>query len=132
GDRREDLGERGPQDDEAEDQPDVVRFPHRADRVVDECARLRPALRPARDQVPEAGPEVRATEEGVRGHADEQDHRDEVGFAHDAPAPTGSSSGGGATGPRGPYGTSVSSTSAARKRRLIARSTFTSTTPTTR
>ena len=43
-DRRERLGERGPQHDEAEDQPDVVRLPHRADRVADHRARPRAAL----------------------------------------------------------------------------------------
>ena len=37
--------ERGPQHDEAEDQPHVVRLPHRTDRVVD---RARAGVRPAR------------------------------------------------------------------------------------
>ena len=47
-DRRERLRERGPQHHEREDQPDVVRLPHRADRVVDERARPLAALGAAR------------------------------------------------------------------------------------
>ena len=46
GDRREGLGEPGPQHDEAEDQPDVVGLPHRSDRVVDHL----------RGRSPRAGP----------------------------------------------------------------------------
>ncbi len=54
-DRRERLGERGPQHDEREDQPDVVRLPHRADRVVDDGTRAfaaRPRRRRSRSQNP--------------------------------------------------------------------------------
>ena len=66
-DRRERLGERGPQHDEAEDEPDVVRLPHRADRVGDHRTRPRAPLGAAGEEVPEPGAEVGAAEERVRG-----------------------------------------------------------------
>ena len=84
-DRRVGLGEAGPQDDEAEDQPDVVGLPHRCDRVVDHLAGSLAALGASGDEVPEAGPEVGAAEDGVGGDADEQ--HDGRGGAH----PTGTS-----------------------------------------
>ena len=99
----------GPQHDEAEDQPDVVRLPHRADRVVDQRARPFAPLGAAGDEVPEPGAEVGAAEERVRGDAEEQHHGGRVRrFIRPAP-PRGVSS------PRmpgslGPYGTSDSST----------------------
>ena len=65
-DRRVGLGEARPQHDEAEDQPDVVGLPHRADRVVDHLAGPLAALGAAGDQVPEAGAEVGAAEDRRR------------------------------------------------------------------
>ena len=44
------------------------------------------ALAPARQQAPQAGAEVRAAEDRVHRHADEQDDRDRVGAAHRAPS----------------------------------------------
>ena len=70
----------GPQHDEAEDQPDVVRFPHRADRVVDDArAAAAPRSAPPAIEVPEPGAEVGAAEQRVRGDAEEQDDGDDVG-----------------------------------------------------
>ena len=68
-------GKHGPEHDEDEDQPDVVRLPDRADRVVDELPRSRAALGPAGDEIPEPGAEVGAAEQRVGDHADEQDDR---------------------------------------------------------
>ena len=79
--------------------------------------------RPA-DQAPEPGAEVRAAEHGVRRHAGPQDRGDGIGAAHAAPRPS-------TGGADGPYGTSESSSSAARQRRAIARSVTTSAAPST-
>lgn len=54
GDRRERLGERGPQHDETEDEPHVVGLPDRADGVVDERSGTFPAASAACDEVPES------------------------------------------------------------------------------
>ena len=87
---REDRLERGrearPEHDEHEDQPDVVGLPDRPDRPVDQLARPPAALAPAGEQAPEAGPEVRAAEDGVHGRADPEDDRDGVGATHCGPS----------------------------------------------
>ena len=71
-----------------EDEPDVVRFPDRPDGVVDDGTRAFAAVGATRDEVPEAGAEVGAPEQRIRGHAEEQHDRDRV-----APTqPTGTSS----------------------------------------
>ena len=124
-DRRERLGEGGPQHDETEDQPDVVRLPHRADGVADHRARHLPALGAARGEVPEPGAEVGAAEQRVRGDPHHEDDRDDI--AHG----TSSFGAGGAGVGRGPYGPpSSDSTSPSRNRLLISRSTSTRVTPT--
>ena len=51
----------------------MVRFPHRADRVVDDFARLLPTLRATRRQVPEARTEIRSPEDCVHSDGGEQD-----------------------------------------------------------
>src|SRR3712207_7452205 len=51
--RGERPGERRPEDDEDEDQPDVVGLPHRGDRVLDELALAGAAPGAAGEQVPE-------------------------------------------------------------------------------
>ena len=63
----------------------MVRFPHRADRVVDHRARALAALGAAGDEVPEPGAEVGAAEERVRGDAEEQHDRDDVAVIRPAP-----------------------------------------------
>ena len=78
-DRRERRREAGPHDDEDEDQPDVVRLPDRAHRALDHPADPRAPLGAARGEVPEAGAEVGAAEDGVRGEADDQDGCAELG-----------------------------------------------------
>ncbi len=102
--RREHFRERGPQHDEAEDQPDVVGFPHRTDRVLDQAPRPFAARRAAGGQIPEPRAEVGAAEQCVRGDPEQQHARDDIGFTH-APAAhaTGSGSRSGSGGSsRGP------------------------------
>ena len=129
-DRRERLGEAGPEDDEREDQPDVVGLPDRPDRVVDDGARTLAALGAAGGEVPEAGAEVGAAEHRVGDDADEQHDGDRVGH------PTGSCSsalGRPAIGSRRAVrhvGLGLSSAGRSRQRRLIRRRTRTSVTPT--
>src|SRR5215211_1599157 len=127
GDRGVGLGERGPQDDEDEDQPDVVGFPHRTDRTFDGGAGAPASLGAARGQVPEPGPEVGAAEDRIGHHGQEQHPGD--GGAHR----TGSSSAvTGTGGSLGPYGTSCSAGPSARRNRLlIPRSTRIVVVPTT-
>ncbi len=107
----------GPEHDEHEDQPDVVGLPHGPDRPVDELARAPAAVAATGDEAPEAGAEVRAAEDGIRRHADPQHDGHGVGGAH-----RGASA-------DGPYGTSESTSSAARQRLAIARSVITSAAP---
>ena len=90
------MREGGPQHHEAEDEPDVVGLPDRADGVRGDGPRPRAASRATGDEVPEPGAEVRPAEDGVGGHADEQ-HDGDRG-AH----PTGTFSAGGGIGSRGP------------------------------
>ena len=129
------LGEGGPQHDEAEDQPDVVGLPDGSDGVVDEGSRTGPPIRASGGQVPEARAEVRAAEERVRDDPEEEHHGAGVGPAHGTfTSSRVCRSGGGSTGPRGPYGTSVSSIwpPASRHRRLMPRRTRIVVTATTR
>ena len=63
GDRGVRRREAGPEHDEAEDQPHVVGFPHRSDRVVDDLAGSFAAVASPGDQVPEPGAEVGAAED---------------------------------------------------------------------
>ena len=81
-DRLERGRERRPEHHEDEDQPDVVGFPHRADRPVDQLARAPAAAASAGDQAPEPGPEVRSAEHHVRRQARPQHPGDGVGRAH--------------------------------------------------
>ena len=74
-DRRVRLREAGPQHDEGEDEPDVVRLPDRGDRVIDHRARTSPPRRSSGDEIPEAGTEVGAAEQRVGDHPDEEDDR---------------------------------------------------------
>ena len=98
GDRREGLGEPRPQHDEAEDQPDVIGLPHRSDRVVDHLPGALAGGWTPGDEIPEAGAEVGAAEDGVGGDAGEQQGGD--GLSHQTA--TSSCSGASASGSRGP------------------------------
>lgn len=69
GDGGERLREARPQDHQDEDQPHVVRFPDRADGVLDQPALGGAPLRPSGHQIPEAGAEVGPAEEGTSGDA---------------------------------------------------------------
>src|SRR5262249_60086673 len=95
------------------------------DRPVDQLAWTPSSLVAAREQAPQAGPEVGPAEDGVEGHADQQDDGDRIGLAH-PDAPAARSAGGPASGP---YGTSTSCSSASRQRRDIARSVMTRAAP---
>ncbi len=88
-DRREGLGEPGPEHDQREDQPHVVGFPHRADGVVDERPWSLAPVRSAGDEVPEPGAEVRAGEDRVGTHRGEQHDGDGV-IHRRAPPPASS------------------------------------------
>ena len=81
-----------------EDQPDVVGLPHRADRVVDHLAGALAGGRTPGDEIPEAGAEVGAAEDGVGGDAGEQQGGDRLGHQ----TGTSSCSGASASGSRGP------------------------------
>ena len=72
----------GPEHDQTEDQPHVVRFPDRTDRVVDQRARPFAPLGAAREEVPEPGAEVGAAEERVRRHPEEQHHGGHIRHVH--------------------------------------------------
>src|SRR5262249_20694129 len=65
GDGRERGREAGPEHHEYEAQPDVVRLPHRAERVLDQAALSGPAPGTTGEQVAEPGPEVSAAEERI-------------------------------------------------------------------
>ena len=54
----------GPQHHEDEDQPHMVGFPHRADRMVDHLTGCLAPFGPAGHEIPEAGAEVGAAEWG--------------------------------------------------------------------
>ena len=72
------VGEGRPGHDEDEDQPDVVGLPDGTDRALDDGPRRRaPLLRAAGRQVPEAGAEVRAAQDGVRREGEQQHDRDD-------------------------------------------------------
>src|SRR5215207_1390363 len=83
--RREDRAERarisGPDDDEHEDQPDVVRLPHRAHGVVGVIAQRPPPLT-RQQHVPEPRAEVGAAQHHVRRHADERDQQRQLSEPH--------------------------------------------------
>src|SRR4051812_28987496 len=81
-DRAEGRGEGGPEDDEDEDQPDVVRLPDGGERALDRVPRPLAALGSPRDEVPEAAAEVGAAEERVEGRPYPEDRRRRVGLAH--------------------------------------------------
>ena len=73
--------------------------------MIDEGAGPVPAIRTARNEVPEPGAEIGAREDRVRNHTDEQHDGDGVGHVHD----TGTSRGAGGSvrsSGLGPYGTS--------------------------
>src|SRR5215213_11012585 len=94
----------------------MVRFPHWADRVIDDFARPLAALRAAGREVPEARAEVCSPEDRVKHEPGHQENRS--GGTHPVVS-FGLSAGSG-----GPYGVSVSSNpSCARARRLIPRNT---------
>jgi pyruvate dehydrogenase (quinone) len=78
-DRGECVRERGPEDDQVEDEPDVVGFPDRCDRLVDQAARRPAASGGASQQVPQAAAEVGPAQDGVQGHGGQQDGSDGVG-----------------------------------------------------
>ena len=89
--RRRDRGkhrrEPGPGDHQREDEPHVVGFPDRADRLRDAPALGGTGSRRARDEVPETGTEVGAGEQDVRGDASPEKAEHDVGVdaaAHDA------------------------------------------------
>src|SRR5262249_30312458 len=120
-DRLECFGEPGPQDDEDKDQPDVVRFPDRADGVVHDGAGLGAAFGVAGEEVPEPGAEVGAAEERVSRDAEHEDDRDDI--VHQTGTVSRSDSPSVGIG-RGSYGPPTSVTPCrARKRRLIIRNT---------
>ena len=75
GDRAEGRRVGRPGDHEHEDQPDVVRLPHRPHRVQRVLADAPAALRPRRQRGPEPGAEVGDGEHGV-GHQADQDQDD--------------------------------------------------------
>ena len=116
--------EAGPEDDEHEDQPHVVRLPHGPNRPVDQRARPLAPLSSTGEQAPEPAPEVGTSKHRVQRHADDEDERDGVGGGHRV-APEIAVDGGSVSGP---YGTS-SSTSSLRQRRDIARSVMISVAP---
>ncbi len=82
-DWRERRRERGPQHDQHEDQPDVVRLPHRRDRLLDQRARRPSPLVAPGDEVPEAGAEVGAREQRVQRDPHEHHRGAHVGETHE-------------------------------------------------
>ena len=122
-DRGERLGEPGPQVDQHEDQPHVVGLPDGSDRALDAASWSRPPAVPAGEQVPEAGAEVRAGEDGVRDHPDPDDAHHDAGQDHAEGSPSSSRdvaptvASGGRSEPGGPYG--VETSSPARQRALM-------------
>src|SRR5437879_5483808 len=78
---REGRREAREQQDDREDEPDVVRLPHGADRLRDQLALTLPAGT-AREQVPHAAPEVRASQQRVRVERHDDDPRDQLGETH--------------------------------------------------
>ncbi len=89
GDRPEGGRERGPEDDEHEDEPHVVGLPHRAHRALDHPPHARAAPGAAGGEVPEAGAEVGAAEHGV-GRQPGDDQRDaDLGEAQAATSDSG-------------------------------------------
>ena len=103
-DRGVGLRERRPQHDEDEDQPDVVGFPHRSDRVFDDRPRAGAAFRAARGQVPEPGPEIGAAEHGVGEHRRQQHHSDRGNHRTASSSGVGDVSSGGALWVSGGWG----------------------------
>ena len=92
--RGERLGEAGPEEDEDEDQPDVVRLPDRRDRALDPVADRLGVGRAAGEELPEPRTEVGAAEDGVEGRPEQQDRGDGLGLAHSAlPSRPGGSGG---------------------------------------
>src|SRR4029077_8258223 len=75
----------------------VVGLPDRADRAIDLPANALRSVSGSGEQVPDAGAEVRATEDRVQRHSDPEDHGANVGAAH-AEASVGGVSGGGLEG----------------------------------
>ena len=71
--RGECVRERGPEDDQVEDQPDVVGLPDGGDRLVDQGARRPAAGGGAGQQVPQAAAEVGPAQDGVQGNPGQQD-----------------------------------------------------------
>ena len=115
--------EAGPQDHEHEDQPHVVRLPHRPDCPVDQRARPPAAFPSTGEQAPETRPEVGAAEDRVHRYADDEDDGDGVREGHcELPVASGGAP------VSGPYGTS-SSPSSSRQRRDIARRVMISVAP---
>ena len=73
--RGEGVRERGPEDDQVEDQPDVVGLPDRGDRLVDQRARGPAPPVAAGQQVPQAAAEVGPAQHRVQGDPGQQDAR---------------------------------------------------------
>ncbi len=93
--RGERVGERGPEDDQVEDQPDVVGLPHGGDRLVDQGPR-RPAPRGgAGQQIPQAAAEVGPAQHRVQGDPGEQDASHHVRGHQYPPSPAARSCGAG-------------------------------------
>ena len=78
GERRREAGE---EQHERENQPDVVRFPHRPDRLRDQGALVAPA-RAAREQVPHPAAEVRAGEQHVAVEGDDDNPSKQLSERH--------------------------------------------------
>jgi len=77
-DRRERGGKAGEEEHDHENQPHVVGFPDRCDRVRDEIA-LRLATVATREEIPHASTEVSAREQHVRVERDHHDSREDDG-----------------------------------------------------
>ena len=80
--RGECVRERGPEDDQVEDEPDVVGFPDRGDRLVDQVRAAPGRGGGAGQQVPQAAAEVGPAQDGVQGDGGQQDGPYRVGH-HD-------------------------------------------------
>src|SRR4051794_32091026 len=81
-DRRERARERRPEKDEDEDQPDVIGLPHRPDGAIDLPAHLLGTSTAPGQEIPDAGAEVRASEDRVQGDPEPEHRRADVRGAH--------------------------------------------------
>ena len=81
----------------------------------------------AGEQVPDPTAEIGTAEQGVRDHANEQQHGDDIAEAHDETVCVGADSVGSPAG--GPYGVGRSMSVLSRQRRAIERNTLAAVTP---